>query len=63
MPEAYGMERVAMEAILNEIQVDIEGVVDVDGDVAKGMDMAAIKGVDKRLRMCTNPEKTPGTAL
>ena len=63
MPDAYGIERPLLEGILDEIQGEIASVRDVDGDVGKGVDMAAIKGVDKRLRMCTNPEKTPGTAL
>jgi cyclin H len=63
MPDAYGIERALLEGILDEIQGEISSVRDVDGDVGRGMDMMAIKGVDKRLRMCTNPEKTPGTAL
>ena len=63
MPEAYGMERSLLEGILDEVQGEIDSVKDVEGEVGKGMDMAAIKGVDRRLRGCTNPEKTPGTAL
>lgn len=47
--------------IVTEISEIIAGVMEVNGDV--GVDMKAVKDVDKRLKMCSNPEKIPGTAL
>lgn len=38
----------------------------VEGEITKGaepLDIKQVKGVDKRLKSCTNPEKVPGTAL
>lgn len=54
----YGVAKEVLEGVLREIRGMIragEGEVEVD--------MKAVKGVDKRLRGCTNPEKVPGTAL
>lgn len=62
-PIPYGMERSRLEGILDEIQSLIGAVPDEKGDLMKAFDTAQVKRVDKRLKMCTNPEKTPGTAL
>jgi len=42
-------------AILEEIGEMVKSVPEVD--------LKKVKGIDKRLRSCTNPEKVPGTAL
>lgn len=52
----YGMERARLAQILGDVGAMIEqGSVDLD--------LKVIKGIDKRLKSCTNPEKVPGTAL
>lgn len=62
LPEAYGMSRDRLVEILEEIKAVILSVgVDEAGE--PGVDLKRVKGVDRRLKGCTNPEKTPGTAL
>ncbi len=56
-PVPYGMEKGRLLEILTEIRQMIESVGDGEVDIKK------VKGVDKRLRGCLNPEKIPGTAL
>lgn len=56
------MEQSRLVQILDEVKRQIESVeVDEAGEVA--VDVKGVRGVDKRLKGCTNPEKTPGTAL
>lgn len=52
----YGIERTRLGQILLDVGEMIkEGTVELD--------LKVIKGIDKRLKSCTNPEKVPGTAL
>ena len=56
-PLIYGIEKAALVEILSEIENMIRAVGQGEVDLKK------VKEVDKRLKGCTNPEKTPGTAL
>lgn len=52
----YGMERGRLGQVLSDVGALVqEGLVELD--------LKVIKGIDKRLKSCTNPEKVPGTAL
>lgn len=54
--ELYGIPQQRLMEILTEIE----------GTIRRGaepIDMKQVKGIDKRLKSCTNPEKVPGTAL
>jgi cyclin H len=52
----YGMAKDRLVQILQDIEVMIK-----EGSGA--VDVKKVKEVDKRLKLCTNPEKIPGTAL
>lgn len=62
LPTAYNMSQERLLEILEDVKSAIESV-GVDGAGEAEVDVKGVKGVDKRLRGCTNPEKTPGTAL
>jgi cyclin H len=53
---AYGIAKDRLIELIQNIQTLI-----MDG--AEELDLKRIKGIDKRLKSCTNPEKVPGTAL
>jgi len=53
----YGMKKERLLEILH----DCRSVIEVVGNGE--VDLKKVKGVDKRLRGCLNPEKIPGTAL
>lgn len=53
----YGVEKDGLLAVLDEVEDCIKSA----GDGI--MDLKVVKQVDKRLRLCQNPEKVPGTAL
>lgn len=53
----YGVEREKLLTVLDEV----EECIKTAGDGA--IDLKAVKQIDKRLRLCQNPEKVPGTAL
>lgn len=53
--QPYGMTQERLLEIISAIAKMISSVVDTP--------LARIKEIDKRLKGCTNPEKTPGTAL
>ena len=55
-PEMYGISRERLDTIVKQIgELIIEHKEEVD--------LKAVKGIDKRLKMCTNPAKVPGSAL
>lgn len=56
------MTKDRLEEILDDIKGQIENVgLDDSGEIE--VDIKAVRGVDKRLKRCENPLKTPGTAL
>jgi len=52
----YGIARQRLSTIIRDVETMIK-------DGAVELDLKKIKGIDKRLKSCTNPEKVPGTAL
>jgi len=52
----YGILKAKLSAIVRDIQLLVT-------QGAAELDLKKIKGIDKRLKSCTNPEKVPGTAL
>lgn len=52
----YGMAKDRLVQILQDIEVMIK-------EGSRAVDVKKVKEVDKRLKLCTNPEKIPGTAL
>ena len=52
----YGLPRDRLLSIISDLEKLIQ-------QGSAGLDLKKIKGIDKRLKSCTNPEKVPGTAL
>jgi cyclin H len=49
---------------LEEIKKILKMIVDeIERQNSKGIDMNAVREVDRRLKFCTNPEKDPQSAL